>query len=51
VANLVSGVAGTPLCELNLPSGNFAWYDESTQQYNKSIYPWNSALYGNKIKA
>jgi hypothetical protein len=42
---------GTPLCQLNVESGAFAWYDESTQQIDKSVYPWESAVHKKKIRA
>ena len=40
-----------PLCELNLPKGQHAWYDESTQALNKSTFPWESAISRKKIRA
>lgn len=42
---------GTPLCQLNLDSGNFAWYDEGTQQIDKSPVAVQSAIHKKKTRA
>lgn len=44
-------VSGTPLCQLNLQNGQYAWYDESTQNLANSASPWDSAVYQKKIRA
>lgn len=44
-------IKGTPLCEFSLPNGKHAWYHESTQNIDKSTFPWESAVHKKKTRA
>lgn len=45
----INSTLSNPLCELNLQKNMYAWYSESTQQIDKSVFQHESALNQKKV--